>query len=149
MNIKKFFSPEQKEKIIKAIREAEQQTSGEIRVHLEHHCKIHPLDRAGQVFRMLKMHQTQLRNGVLIYLAVDDKRFAIFGDEGINEAVPENFWEDIKEEMRGYFTNGDFTGGICLAIKKTGDKLKEFFPYHDDDVNELPDDISTGDFPAG
>jgi uncharacterized membrane protein len=145
MNINKFFSAEQKEQIVSAIGEAEKQTSGEIRVHLEKRCKVHPLDRAGQVFQHLKMEQTQLRNGALIYLAVVDKKFAIFGDEGINEAVPENFWEDVKEEMRGYFAKGDFAGGVVLAINHIGAKLKEFFPYQDDDINELPDDLSIGE----
>jgi uncharacterized membrane protein len=145
MNINKFFSAQQKEQIVSAIGEAEKQTSGEIRVHLEKRCKVHPLDRAGQVFQHLKMEQTHLRNGALIYLAVADKKFAIFGDEGINEAVPENFWEEVKEEMRGYFAKGDFTGGVVLAINHIGAKLKEFFPYQDDDINELPDDLSIGE----
>jgi uncharacterized membrane protein len=145
MNINKFLSKEQKEKIIQAIGAAEKQTSGEIRVHLEKRCKIHPLDRAGQVFQYLKMDQTQLRNGALIYLAVADKKFAIFGDEGINEAVPDNFWEDVKEEMRGYFAKGDFADGVILAINHIGEKLREFFPYKEDDINELPDDLSIGE----
>jgi len=145
MNVNKFFSEEQKRHIIKAIGEAEQQTSGEIRVHLEKRCKIHPLDRAGYIFQQLKMHETQLRNGTLIYLAVSDKKFAILGDKGINEVVPDNFWEDVKDVMRDFFSKGDFTGGILHAISQTGDKLKNFFPYQDDDINELPDDISVGE----
>lgn len=145
MNVNKFFSEEQKKQIIEAIGFAEKQTSGEIRVHLEKRCKLHPLDRAGLVFQKLKMHHTQLRNGTLIYLAILDKKFAILGDEGINEAVPENFWEDVKEAMSALFSKGDFTGGIIHAINQIGDKLKEFFPYQDDDVNELPDDISVGE----
>jgi len=145
MNINKFFSEQQKSQIMKAIGEAEQKTSGEIRVHLEKRCKVHPLDRAGYIFQKLKMHQTHLRNGTLIYLAVIDKKFAILGDEGINEAVTENFWEDVKDEMSGFFSKGDFSGGIIRAISLIGDKLKEFFPFQEDDVNELPDDISIGE----
>lgn len=145
MNINKLFTAEQRKQIIKAIGDAESRTSGEIRVHLEKRCKIHPLDRAGQVFQYLKMHQTQLRNGALIYIAAVDKKFAIFGDEGINEVVPENFWEDVKEEMRGYFAKGDFADGVIVGIKHIGDKLGEFFPHKDDDINELPDDISVNE----
>ena len=96
------------------------------------------------MFEKLKMHETQLRNGTLIYLAVKDHKFAIFGDEGINEIVPENFWEDVKEEMREIFVKGQFADGISRGIYLVGEKLKEFFPYQDDDINELPDDISMG-----
>jgi uncharacterized membrane protein len=91
------------------------------------------------------MHKTELRNGTLIYLAVEDKKFAIFGDEGINKVVPEGFWKDVKEEMRSFFVKGDFAEGIRVGVMQVGEKLKEFFPYQDDDVNELSDDISVGD----
>ena len=144
MGVSNFFSKEEKDKIIQSIKDAELATSGEIRLHLESRCKSEALDRAVEMFAKLKMHETQLRNGTLVYLAVKDHKFAIFGDEGINEIVPDNFWEDAKEEMRTFFAKGEFQKGISRGILLVGEKLKEFFPYQDDDVNELPDDISIG-----
>ena len=145
MGISKFFSKAEKEKIIQAIKEAENETSGEIRLHLESRCKGDPLERAVKVFEKLKIHETRLRNGTLIFLAVDNRKFAIFGDEGINEIVPDNFWDDVKEEMSQFFIKKQFADGISRGIFLIGEKLKEFFPYQDDDVNELPDDISMGE----
>ncbi len=145
MSIKNFFTQKQKDTILSAIREAEQNTSGEIRLHIESRCKDEPLNRAVKVFEKLKMHQTNLRNGALLYLAVKDKKFAIFGDEGINEVVPDDFWDSVKEEMQSLFMEQKFTEGVRYGILQIGEKLKQFFPYQEDDVNELPDDISIGD----
>ena len=145
MGISKFFSKAEKEKIIQAIKEAENETSGEIRLHLESRCKGDPLERAVKVFEKLKIHETRLRNGTLIFIAVDDRKFAIFGDEGINEIVPDNFWDDVKEEMSQFFLKKQFADGISRGVFLIGEKLKDFFPYQDDDVNELPDDISMGE----
>jgi uncharacterized membrane protein len=145
MNVKKFFSESERQKIIEAIKDAELETSGEIRLHLESRCKGDALERTVQLFEKLKMHETRLRNGTLIYLAIEDRKFAIFGDEGINAVVPENFWQDVKEEMRKYFSEKKFVDGLVVGIVHVGHKLKEFFPYQDDDINELPDDISTGE----
>jgi len=144
MNVNKFFSKQEKAQIVQAIKEAEKETSGEIRLHLETQCKGEALQRAIQVFAKLKMHNTKLRNGTLIYLAVKDRKFAIFGDEGIHKKVPENFWEDVKEEMRAEFVKERFAQGIVHGIGRIGEKLKTFFPYQSDDVNELSDDISFG-----
>jgi uncharacterized membrane protein len=144
MNVKNFFSEEQKKQIIDAIKAAEKETSGEIRVHLEKSCKDSPLERAVRVFQKIGMHKTELRNGTLIYLAIKNRKFAIYGDKGINSSVPEDFWEDVKEEMRGHFAKGEVSAGITSGIAMIGEKLKEFFPYQEDDINELPDDISTG-----
>jgi len=144
MAIDKLLTKEQKEKLIQAIRDAENQTSGEIRVHLESRCKGSVLQRAAQMFEKLKMHETQHRNSTIIYLAVKDRKFAIFGDQGINEIVPDNFWEDVKEEMQSYFERGEFINGLILGINQVGKKLKVHFPYQKDDINELPDDISIG-----
>ena len=138
----KFFNPEEEESIISAIQAAEKNTSGEIRVHLEDNSKDDILDEAVRTFAKLKMHETQARNGVLIFLAPERKRFAIIGDEGINQVVPANFWEEEKQVMAQHFRVGEFAEGICKAIEQVGEKLKEHFPYQDDDVNELPDDIS-------
>ncbi len=143
--VSKFFSKEEKNKIVQAIKEAEHQTSGEIRLHLESRSKGNTLERAVHIFEKLKMHDTRLRNGTLIYIAVKDRKFSIFGDQGINEIVPDNFWEDVKEEMRRFFIKDQFADGVIRGIFLIGEKLKEFFPYQEDDVNELPDDISIGE----
>lgn len=144
MNAKSFFSTEQQRQIVEAIKTAELNTSGEIRVHVENHCKGDILDRSVMVFNTLKMDKTAARNGVLIYLAVTDKKFAIIGDESINVLVEHDFWNDVKDEMSRHFREGDFTGGVVNGILRVGEKLKAFFPYQNDDVNELPDDISFG-----
>ena len=141
----KLFSKADREAIINAIRSAEVSTSGEIQVHIESRCKGEVLDRAVKVFDTLKMHQTQDRNGVLFYLAVVDKRFAILGDKGINEVVPVDFWEKIKEHMTGLFKQGQFTQGLIDGIHQAGEQLATHFPYQgDSDINELPDEISFG-----
>jgi len=142
MSVADFFSKEEKNKIIQAIKDAEKETSGEIRVHLDLRCTGAALDQAVKMFEKLKMHETRLRNGTLIYIAVKDHKFAIFGDEGINEIVSDNFWEDVKDEMRNYFIKAQFADGVSRGIYLVGEKLKVFFPYKQDDVNELPDDIS-------
>lgn len=145
MSVKNFFTKEEQKQIVAAIQAAEKETSGEIRLHLESRCKGDPLQRAILIFQKLKMHQTKQRNGTLIYLAVKDRKFAIFGDEGINKVVPENFWEDVKEIMRDHFSRGEFLQGILAGIERIGEKLKTYFPYQQDDVNELSDEISMGD----
>lgn len=145
MNIQDFFTPQQKNDIKNAIIEAELQTSGEIRVHIDKRCKEDVLDRAAHVFEKLEMHKTELRNGVLFFLALKDRKFAILGDAGINAVVPKNFWDKIKEEMLLKFQNGQFTEGLTLGIQMAGEQLKTHFPYKiDEDINELPDDISFG-----
>ncbi len=141
---KRFFSKEEQEQILNAILNAEMDTSGEIRVHIETVFKGNVLDRAAFIFKKLKMHRTELRNGVLFYLAVKSHKFAIIGDVGINKEVPENFWHDIKEKMTEYFKENKFTEGLVYGITETGKHLKKHFPHHLDDINELPDDISFG-----
>ena len=139
-----FFSKEQKEAIMGAIREAEKNTSGEIRVHIENECEEEVLDRAAFLFHRLKMDQTAQRNGVLFYLAIRSKKFAILGDRGINQCVPENFWNQIKDDMAAHFVQGQFTEGLTKGIITAGKSLKEYFPYQSDDINELSDEISFG-----
>lgn len=138
----KFFKPEEEERIIAAIKAAERDTSGEIRVHLEANCKGTVMEEAQKVFRRLGMHKTEARNGVLIMLAPERKEFAILGDEGINKVVPENFWQEERDLMQEHFRHGAFADGICLAVGQVGEKLKAYFPYQQGDTNELPDDIS-------
>ena len=140
----KFLSKEEEQQVVRAIQLAEHETGGEIRVHIESTCKGNVLDRAAWLFKSLKMHKTALRNGVLIYLSTDDRKFAIIGDSGINAVVPAGFWDDVKDLMTVNFSKGAIAEGFVLGIEKVGEKLKEFFPYQKDDVNELPDDISYG-----
>jgi len=142
----KLFSNEDREIIISAIKQAELMTSGEIQVHIESRVRGDLMDRAAEVFEMLKMFQTKDRNGVLFYLAVEDHKFAILGDGGINAVVPKNFWEEIKVTMLGYFKKGNFTEGLKTGIKMAGDQLQDHFPYNEStDINELPDEISFGE----
>lgn len=138
------FKLGEKIQIVNAIKKAEKNTSGEVRVHIDNRCKGDVLDRAVDVFAMLKMHKTDLRNGVLFYLAIKDHKFAILGDAGINAVVPANFWESIKDAMVEHFAQGAFAEGLVTGITMAGEKLQEHFPYQKDDVNELPDDISFG-----
>lgn len=139
-----FFSKQDQEDIRQAIMLAELDTSGEIRVHIENHCQGDVMDRSAYLFKQLGMDKTEKRNGVLIYLAVKNRRFSIIGDVGINTVVPENFWDDTKLFMLDHFRDSRFTDGLIGAIEKTGKLLKEHFPYHRDDVNELSDDVSFG-----
>jgi uncharacterized membrane protein len=138
------FTKEQKDRILAAIKTAESDTSGEVRVHIETHCTEEVMDRAAFWFAELKMHKTALRNGVLFYLAIADKKFAILGDGGINSKVPEGFWDEVKNTMTGFFKEGDYTGALESGILMAGTKLKQHFPYQNDDVNELNDEISFG-----
>ena len=142
MSVENFFSKEQKKQITDAIAEAELNTSGEIRLHVEGRCKIDVLDRAAYVFEKLEIHKTAQRNGVLFYMAVYDRKFAILGDAGINQVVPANFWDHIKETMLGFFKDGKFADGLSTGILMAGEQLKAKFPYQTDDVNELSDEIS-------
>ena len=144
MKPSKFFTEEQKKKITEAVKEAELNTSGEIRLHVEKNCKIDVLDRAAYIFRKLKMHRTEQRNGVLFYLAIENRKFAILGDAGINKVTPDNFWEDIKETVLEYFKKGEYAEGLSTGIKMAGEALQKYFPYKQDDVNELSNDISFG-----
>ena len=144
MSVQKYFTEENKLQITNAIRVAETNTSGEIRVHIEKHCKGDVLDQAAYVFEKLAMHKTELRNGVLFYLAVEDHKFAILGDAGINKEVPEDFWESTKEVVVEKLREGKFSDGLADGIIKAGEQLKAHFPYQKDDVNELSDEISFG-----
>jgi uncharacterized membrane protein len=133
---------------VAAIREAENATSGEVRVHIETSCHGDVLDRAAWIFKKLGMNKTQERNGVLFYLAVGDRKFAVIGDAGINAKVPEGFWDNVKELLRTNFVEGKFTEGLAEGIILAGQHLKKHFPHQRDDVNELSDEISF-DKPTG
>ncbi len=144
MDAVSIFSKEETEDIKQAILNAELDTSGEIRVHVENVCEGDVLDRASYWFDKLKMHETELRNGVLFYLAVKNRKFAVIGDQGINTKVPAGFWDNIKAMMLEHFREGRFAQGLIDGVCLAGENLKKHFPYQKDDVNELPDDISFG-----
>ena len=145
MTAEELFTNEEILEIMQAVKDAEHRTSGEIKVHIENSTEGKDvMDRAADVFAMLELHKTKLRNGVLFYLAINDKKFAILGDAGIHSTVGERFWDSIKNHMQSYFRKGNFTLGMVEGIKLAGEKLREKFPYTDDDVNELSDDISFG-----
>ena len=137
-----ILNREEDHRVVEAIRQAELNTSGEIKVHIENRCKGDVEERSLFVFNHLKLDQTKLRNGVLIYLAVKDHKFAILGDEGINKVVEKDFWNDVKDLMLSHFREGRFVEGLEQGIQRCGEKLKAYFPYQSDDVNEIPDDIS-------
>lgn len=139
-----FLTQEDENEIVEAIRLAEKNTSGEIRVHIEQTTSKVPFDRALEVFYELKMNETQLQNGVLIYLAVADKQFVICGDKGINEVVAPDFWESTKEIMAAQFKQGNFKQGLIDGIAQAGEQLKTYFPWQIDDTNELSNEISKG-----
>jgi len=142
--IEAFLTADEEKQIIAAIRTAEKNTSGEIRVHLEKTSEIDVYERALEVFHQLKMDNTKLQNGVLIYVAVEDRNFVIFGDEGINKVVSTDFWDSTKDIMQAHFRNGDFKQGLIDGILKAGYQLEKFFPWETGDKNELPDTISKG-----
>jgi len=142
MKASTFFTKEQQSQILAAVKEAETATSGEIRVHIETSCSEDVLDRTAWVFKKLGMHKTADRNGVLFYLAVSDRKFAIIGDAGINSKVPAGFWDEIKELLLKKFREAKFTEGLSEGIVLAGTHLKSHFPYSKDDVNELSDEIS-------
>jgi len=138
-----MLTKDQESQIIQTIEEAEMRTSGEIRVHIEGKCKLDPLKRAIEVFNELGMANTKLRNGVLIYVAVRTHSFAIIGDSGIDEKVPLGFWTEVKEEMLSHFKTNQVSEGICTGVRLAGEKLAAFFPFNENDTNELPNEIST------
>lgn len=139
-----FLTNADEQEVVNAIKMAEKNTSGEIRVHIEKHTDKKHYERALEVFYELSMNETQQRNGVLIYVAIDDKSFVICGDKGINDIVGEDFWSATKDLMQSYFKQGDFKKGLVEGILKAGKELKKHFPYQADDVDELSNEISKG-----
>ena len=145
MSPKAFFTKEQNDDILLAIKNAELDTSGEIRVHIEEKCPGEVLDRAAIIFKKLDMHKTELRNSVLFYVAIRNRKFAVLGDAGINKVVPENFWDEVRNVMLNHFRVDKFTDGLAEGITLAGQQLKKHFPHKHDDVNELTDEISFGE----
>ncbi|HHZ19173.1 MAG TPA: TPM domain-containing protein [Firmicutes bacterium] len=136
-----FFTAAEIAKIVQAIKQAESRTSGEIRVHVENRAGDDVFDRAEEIFERLKMHQVKERNGVLIYLAVKDRKFVILGDSGIDRVVPKDFWAEIRDTMAGMFRKRQFVEGICTGIGLAGEALAHYFPHRRDDAAELPREI--------
>ena len=143
---KSFFSDEEQRRIVAAIGAAEKQTSGEIRVFVESHCRfVDPLDRAAESFFKLKMDSTKQRNAVLVYVAMKDRQLAIYGDKGIHEKVGDAFWNEKAKKILSHFNKADYAGGLEKIIYEIGEALCTHFPYdNDSDKNELPDDIVFG-----
>ena len=139
-----FLTKEDENEIVEAIRLAEKNTSGEIRVHIEQTTSKVPFARPLEVFYELKMNETKLQNGVLIYLAVADKQFVICGDKGINEVVATAFWDSTKEIMAIQFKKSNFKQGLIDGITQAGEQLKTYFPWQENDTNELSNEISKG-----
>lgn len=144
MKLSDFLSEAERQLVQSAIKDAELKTSGEIRVHIESTCNSNVIERAVAVFKEINMHLTKERNGVLIYLSVKDQKLAIIGDKGINDVVPEGFWDEIKDAMVANFKIKQFQKGLVDGIQKIGEKLIEYFPCKEDDKNELSNDISFG-----
>jgi len=136
------FNDEEQQRIRAAVEDAERHTSGQLRVCIEKTCSEDVLDRAAKYFHQLDMHKTRLRNGVLIYVATVDRKFAIIGDAGINKVVPDNFWDDTKDDMLQHFKVGDIVEGIVTGLEIAGEHLQKYFPHDKGDSNELSDDIA-------
>ncbi|MCB9251122.1 MAG: TPM domain-containing protein [Flavobacteriales bacterium] len=136
------FSEQDEQRLMDAISEAESDTSGEIRVHIDRYCKTDPLLKAKNLFVKLEMNNTERSNGVLFYISVEDKKFAIFGDKGINEKVEDNFWTSTVMLMTEHFKQNNLVGGICAGVLEAGKRLKVHFPIQDDDTNELSNEIT-------
>ncbi|MCH4554040.1 TPM domain-containing protein [Aestuariibaculum lutulentum] len=142
--VEDFLTESEEQEVVEAIRKAELKTSGEIRVHLEKTSKGDAYKRALEVFHLLKMDNTKEQNGVLIYVAVEDKAFVICGDKGINDVVPKDFWNSTKDIIQSHFKTGNFKQGLVDGVLKAGKELETHFPWQHGDVNELSNDISKG-----
>lgn len=142
---KPFFTEAENDQVIQAIQEAERMTSGEVRIFVEKRCRfVDAMDRAKELFLTLGMDKTAQRNGVLLYIALKDKQFAILGDEGIHQKVGNDFWKEEAQTLKKTFMEKKYAEGIALVVKEIGASLKKYFPYQQDDENELPDDIIYG-----
>lgn len=140
--IKSFLSAEEESSVVDAIKAAELNTSGEIRVHIEEHCDQEAMARAKAIFEELHMHETELRNGVLFYVGVADHSFVILGDRGIDDKVSDDFWESTRDLVISAFKEGAYAKGLINGISEAGMQLKSYFPHQSDDENELSDEIS-------
>lgn len=142
--VEDFLTPEEEGEIVKAISQAEKNTSGEIRVHIENHSEKPPLERAQEVFNFLGMDNTFMRNGVLFYVGVSDHTFAIIGDEGIDKVVEDDFWDCTKDTVISHFKEKKYKDGLVAGILRAGERLQQYFPFESDDTDELSNEISKG-----
>ncbi len=142
--VEDFLSKDEEHDIVQSILEAEKNTSGEIRVHIEAHTRLEHMVRAKEVFQMLKMGNTKEENGVLIYVAVNDRKFAIYGGRGIDKVVPDGFWDSTRDAIQAQFKKNNFKQGIIDGITKAGKELQTHFPWQQGDINELSDEVSKG-----
>lgn len=140
------MSEEDEAQVVAAIRAAEKNTCGEVRVYVESHCRfVDPVDRAVEVFYGLKMDKTDEHNGVLIYVALKDRQLAVYGDEGIHKKVSKEYWQNAVQQMLQHFNKENHVAGLCQTVAAIGETLKKEFPYQpNDDKNELPDNIVFG-----
>lgn len=143
-NVERFLTADEEQEIVQAILRAEKNTSGEIRVHIEAHTELGHFDRAKEVFHLLKMDNTKDGNGVLIYVAVTDRKFVIYGDQGIDRVVPKDFWDTTKNHIQEHFRKGHFKEGIIAGVLSAGKELEAHFPWNHGDINELSNEISKG-----
>ncbi|MFT4832093.1 MAG: putative membrane protein [Psychroserpens sp.] len=142
--VENFLTAEEETAVVAAIVEAEKNTSGEIRVHIEAHTNKDHFERAKAVFHYLKMDNTKEENGVLIYVAVADKKFVVLGDKGINKVVPKDFWDSTKEAIEHQFKQRNFKQGLLDGVLKAGKALATHFPWQHNDTNELNNEVSKG-----
>jgi len=142
--VEDFLTKEEEQEIVEAIQIAEKNTSGEIRIHIEKTTSMDAYDRAKEVFHELKMDETELKNGVLIYLSVEDQTFVICGDKGINDVVTNDFWDCTRDTMTTQFKQNKFKQGIVNGILRAGEQLKKHFPWQEGDTDELSNEISKG-----
>lgn len=140
-----LLTPEEVTAVVAAIARAEKETSGEIRIHMENYCRGNALERAVALFGQLGMHNTIAHNGVIIYIAVKDRKVAIYGDKGIHEQVHDDFWQAEIQTILRHFREKEYKAGLIQVVEDVGEKLQQYFPFHADDANELSNDISFGD----
>lgn len=145
MPAREFLTEEEEQQIITAIKDAEEFTTGEIRVHIEFNCKKDPLERARAIFHELEMDQTEARNGVILYIATKARKVAIFGDEGISSQVEDDFWQDEVDKLISEFKQNNFEQGIEAVVGDIGEKLKTYYPSDGTDPNELDNEITFED----
>lgn len=143
--LRDFFTEDDRKSITSAIKEAESRTSGEIRVRVEAKAGEDPMQAVRNAFEALGMRNTELHNGVMFFLGVEDRKFVILGDDGINDKVPENFWDSVRDVVLGHFREGRFAQGLSEGIRMAGEQLSSFFPHQKGDVDELPNAISFAD----
>jgi uncharacterized membrane protein len=143
MKQKEFLAALDQPRVVKAIAEAERRTSGEIRLHIQPKVLGGPIRSvAERTFERLGMTKTDLRNGVLLFVASEERQFVILGDKGIDEKVPDGFWDDVAARLGNQFRDGQFTDGIVEAVDSIGRHLQHYFPRAADDRDELSNDVS-------